>query len=153
MLYLSFFFFFWLAYFTWHNVLKFHPCCDAESSSSLYTGAEQGAELNLGDIIWGEVEKNSFIAFPAKGDTAGSYPQNHESPLGEDSEKFRSNCPKRTWSVCGHSSDGLVVSWVGVNIINLQVQLVWGLHACGWHTLDNINCYLLSPVGISISAK
>ena len=81
-----------LTYFTWHNVLKFHPCCDAESSASLYTGAE----LNLGDRIWGEVEKNSFIAFPAKGDTVGSYPQNHVSPLGEDSEKFSSNCPKRT---------------------------------------------------------
>ena len=26
-----------------------------------------GAEMNLGDKVWGEVEKNSFIALPGKG--------------------------------------------------------------------------------------
>ena len=36
---------------------------DAESSASLYTGAES----NLGDRVLGEVEKDSFITLPGKG--------------------------------------------------------------------------------------
>ena len=40
---------------------------DAESSSSLYNGAE----LNLGDRIFGEVEKASFITLPGKGGHSG----------------------------------------------------------------------------------
>jgi len=35
-----------------------------------------GAEMNLGDKVWGEVEKNSFIALLGKGGTMGSCPQN-----------------------------------------------------------------------------
>ena len=36
---------------------------DAESSASLYTGAES----NLGDRVLGEAEKDSFITLPGKG--------------------------------------------------------------------------------------
>ena len=41
-----------------------------------------GAKLNLGDRVWGEVEKNSFIALPGKGGTMGSCPQNGVSQPG-----------------------------------------------------------------------
>lgn len=49
------------------------------------------------------------------------------SQLRENNEKFYSNCSKGEWSARGYSSDGLVVRSVEVSIINLQVQLVWGL--------------------------
>ena len=35
-----------------------------------------GAELNLGDRVLGEVEKNSFIALPGKGGHSRLLPQN-----------------------------------------------------------------------------
>ena len=79
---------------------------DAKSSASLYTRAE----LNLGDGVLGEVEKNSFIGFPDKEGHNGLMPSKPcIPPLGEDSEKFYSNCSKRAWSARGHSSDWLVV--------------------------------------------
>ena len=34
-----------------------------------------GAELNLRDRVWGEVEKNSFIAWLGKGGQSGLVPQ------------------------------------------------------------------------------
>ena len=40
---------------------------DAESSPSLYNGAE----LNLGDRVFGEVEKASFFTLPGKGGHSG----------------------------------------------------------------------------------
>ena len=45
-------------------------------------------------------------------DIAGSCPQNCVSPLGENIERFYSNCSKKTWSAHGHPSDGLMVSEV-----------------------------------------
>ena len=54
-----------------------------------------GAESNLRDRVLSEVEKDSFIALPGKGGTVSSCTQNHMSQLGEDSEKFYINCPKR----------------------------------------------------------
>ena len=57
----------------------------------------------------GEVKKNSFITLPDKGGHSGLQPQKTVSQLGEDSETFYSNCPKRAKLACGHSSDGLVV--------------------------------------------
>ena len=63
------------------------------------------------------------------------------SQLGEHSEKFYSNCSKWAWSACAHLSNELVVRLVGVNIINLQVQL---RSTCLWqHSI--VNCYLLPP--------
>ena len=65
---------------------------DAKSSASLYTGAVS----NLGDRVLGEVEKGSFITLPGKGGTTGSCLEKLcAPPLGEDSEKFYSNCSKR----------------------------------------------------------
>ena len=52
------------------QISSFYKDPDAETWP-LYTGAE----LNLGDRVLGEVEKNSFIACQAKGHTAGSCPQ------------------------------------------------------------------------------
>ena len=86
--------------------------------------------LNFRDRVLGKVEEESFIVLPGKGAPMGYCPQNHTSPFGEDSDKFYSSCSKRSWSAHGHSSDGLVVRWVGV-------QLVWGLHACGHPTTVN----------------
>ena len=53
------------------NSSESHQLCDAESSSSLYTGAE----VNLGDSVLGEVEKDSFITLPGKGGHSGLLPQ------------------------------------------------------------------------------
>ena len=43
---------------------------NAESSASLYTGAE----LNLRDRVLGEVEKDSFLTLPGKGGHNGLRP-------------------------------------------------------------------------------
>ena len=64
---------------------------DAKSLASLYTGAE----LNLRDRVVGEVEKNSFITLPGKGDHSGLIPSKPCIPAGVGSEEFHSNGPKR----------------------------------------------------------
>lgn len=43
------------------------------------------------------------------------------SESGETSEEFDSNNSKRVGSACGHSSDGLMVRYVGVSITKLLV--------------------------------
>ena len=101
------------------------------------------------DRVLGEAEKDSFIALPGTEGKTGSCPQNHVSQLRKDREKFCSNFSKRAWSARGHSSDGLVVREVGVSIISLQVQLVWGLHACGQLTISNFS----HLEGVSVFAK
>ena len=53
---------------------------DAQSSASLCTGAES----NLGDIVLGEVEKDSFIALPGKGGHSGLLPSKTMCPNQED---------------------------------------------------------------------
>ena len=66
-------------------------------------------------------------------------------------EKFYGNWSKRAWSAYGHSSDGLVVRWVGVSIISFQVQLVGGLHACGQYIIIKVNFSHLE--GVFVFAK
>lgn len=86
-------------------IVRCHTSCDADSSASLYTGAKS----NLGDRVFGEVEKDSFSALPGKGrETVGSCPRNNVFSLGEDNT-FYSKCLRRVWSFCGYSSEGLVV--------------------------------------------
>ena len=63
----------------------------AESSASLYTSAQS----NLGDRASGEVEKGRFIVLPGKWGHSRLKPSNHVFPLGEDGEKFYSNCSKK----------------------------------------------------------
>ena len=53
------------------NSSESHQLCDAENSTSLYTGGE----ANLGDRVLGEVEKDSFITLPGKGGHSGLLPQ------------------------------------------------------------------------------
>ena len=61
---------------------------DAESSASLYTGAES----NLGGRVLGEVEKDSFITLPGKG---GLLPGKTMCPnLGGFDEGFYNNGSK-----------------------------------------------------------
>ena len=120
---------------------------DGESSASLYIGAE----LNLRVRVLSEVEKDSFITLPGKrGTTEGECPQNHVSQLGEDSGTFYCKCSKRVWSARGHSSDGLVVRWVGVSINNLQVQLV--IYMLGG-SIPFLIFNFSHPEGVSVSAK
>ena len=60
-----------------------------------------------------------------------------QSTVGKGVEiwRFRST----QWSHLGTKPNaGLSLSNVGVSLINLQVQLVWGLHPCGQHTI--VNC-------------
>ena len=42
---------------------------------------------------------------------------------------------------------------MGVNIFNLQVQLVWGLHASGQHTVINHKCSHLEGVSVPVNSS
>ena len=53
---------------------------DAESSASLCTSAE----LNLGDRVLGEVEKNNFIALPGQGGHSKLMPSKLHVPTCEN---------------------------------------------------------------------
>ena len=54
-------------------------------------------ELNIGDRVWGQVNKNSFIALPGKGDPSRLMPSKLCVPQpGWGSEKVYSNGSKRT---------------------------------------------------------
>ena len=65
---------------------------DAENSASLFTSADS----NLRDRVLGELEKDNFIALPGRGGHSGLMPlKTMCSHLGEDNEKFYSNCSKR----------------------------------------------------------
>ena len=51
-----------------------------------------GTKSNLGDRVWGEVEKNSFIALPGKGQQRGLLPLKTVCPnLGGFDEEFYNN--------------------------------------------------------------
>ena len=73
--------------------LSTHACISgAESSASLYTSA--GSDRR-GRVL-GEGEQDNFVTFPDKGGHSGLMPSKPcVPPLGEDSEKFYSNCSKR----------------------------------------------------------
>ena len=43
-----------------------------------------GAKLNLGDRVWGEVEKNSFIVLPDKGEHSGQMSSKLSVPIWGD---------------------------------------------------------------------
>ena len=76
---------------------------DAKSSASLYASVD----LNLRDRVFGEVEKCSFIALPDKGGHSGLMPS---KPCVQTCGKIVSFVViVQRGSVCGHSSDGLVV--------------------------------------------
>ena len=54
-----------------------------------------GAKSNLGDRVWGEVEKNSFIALPGIGRHSGLVPLKTVcSNPGGFGEEFYSNCSR-----------------------------------------------------------
>ena len=79
--------------------------------------------------VFGEVEFYYFSR--QRGTQWAPVSKMYVSQLGEDSEKFYSNCSKRAWSACGHSSDWLVVKLVGISIINLQFPTGLG-STCLW---------------------
>ena len=69
-------------------MLSIEHVAKAESSASLYTGAES----NLRDRALGEVEKNSFIVLPGKGGHSGLLPSKTMCPKpGRFDEEFYSN--------------------------------------------------------------
>ena len=106
---------------------------DAEISASLNTSAK----LNLRDRVLSEVGKGSLIALPGERGLSGLMPSDPGVPTWGNRKKIYRNCSRRAWLARGHSSDGLEVRYVGVSIISLQVQLVWGLHACGKPAIIN----------------
>ena len=60
------------------------------------SGLCAGTQSNLGGRVLGEEEKHSFIALPGKGGHSGLIPSKPcVPPLGEDSEKFYSNCSEQ----------------------------------------------------------
>ena len=59
-----------------------------------------GAELNFGERVLGEVEKNSFIALPGKGGHSGPMPLKTVCPdLGGFGEEFYSNGSRAGWLI------------------------------------------------------
>ena len=67
-----------------------------------------GAKLNLGDRVWGEVEKNSFIALPGKGGHSRLMPSRlyvpHWRGLGGIINRFKK---------CDQIMDVLLIGWWG----------------------------------------
>lgn len=114
------------------------------SSASLYTSPESNLR---GDRVRGEVEKRLLCQTrePEQADALKAV-----SPWGR--KKCYSNCSRGRDPAPGHSWDGLVVRLVGVSIITLQVQLVWGLHTCGRIPLL-IALYFFLLEGFSVSAN
>ena len=93
-------------------------------------------ESKLGDGVLGEVEKNSIISLP-KGATVRYRSQNCVSPPGGSSEELYSiGVIKTVWSAPEHSSDWLVVSQVGVSILNLLLTASLGSVCCGQHIVN-----------------
>ena len=70
-----------------HLDIKDNEPIDAESSASLYTGAES----NVGDRVWGELEKDSFIALPCKVGHSGLLPRKTVCPNPGGNKKFGDN--------------------------------------------------------------
>ena len=70
-----------------------------------------GAKPNLRDIVLGEVEKNSFIALPGKGDTMGACLRNCVSQPSEDLVRSAMGFPggsEGKASVCNAEDLGLI---------------------------------------------
>ena len=82
-------------------------------------------ELNLRDTVLGEVENSSFIALPGKGGTQWA---NDLKPVCSSLKVGVRRCivtvqrGGRVWSAHGHSSNRLLLRWVGVSTINLLVS-------------------------------
>ena len=87
----------------------------------------------------------------AKGDTVGSCSQNHVSQLGEDGEKFYTNCPKRAWSVHGHSSDGLVVA--NEESVSSNFRSNWSGVYMFVGSIPSLTANFSHLEGVSVSAK
>ena len=60
-----------------------------------------GAKLNLGDRVWGEVKKNSFIALPGKGGHSQLMPSrlyvSHWSRYGAIISRFKEQGMVKSW--------------------------------------------------------
>ena len=105
---------------------------DAERSASLYAGAK----LNLRDRVLSEVEKESFITSPGKGSHSGILPQKALFPNLEGLVRSFIGIVQR-----GRDQHILLMGcWRGKQESEssaFRFQLVWGLHACGQHTIVN----------------
>ena len=71
----------WFRFLSWEATLEKGMAIDYSIGEMMLKAQHlcTGAEMNLGDKVRGEVEKNSFIALPGKGGTMGSCPQNSVS--------------------------------------------------------------------------
>ena len=89
-------------------------------------------KLNLGDRVFGEVEKHSFIALPGKGGHGGLTPQHRVCPHLVGAVR---SCRAMVQSGHGLSSDQWVVSrWESAS--STWFQQVWGPRACGQRTVN-----------------
>ena len=70
-----------------HLDIKDNKAIDAKSSASLYTGVES----NLGDRVWDELEKDSFIALPGKAGHRRLLPRKTVCPNPGGNKKFGDN--------------------------------------------------------------
>ena len=111
-------------------------------------------KLNLASVPWSEVKviqlyptlqppvpwqqiksqsfdwsrKEKFYHFARQIRPQGANSLKTVSPdLERGSKEFYSNGLKRVWSAPGHSSDQLVMRYVGVGVTNFWLQLVWSL--------------------------
>ena len=123
-------------------------CCDAESSASLYTGADS----NLGDRVLGEVEKDSFITLPGKGGHSGLLPR---KTMRSHLERIVRSFIVMVQRGRDRLMDILLIGWWWGKwesaTSTFRFQPIWCLHACGQHTIDNHNFPHLERV--SVSAK
>ena len=105
-------------------------------------------ELILRDRVLGEVEKNSFIALPGKGGHSGLVP----SKLCHDLEAVVKSFIGMVQRGYDQLVDILLTGWWGGKWESASstfwFQQVWGLRACGQHTVN-----ISHPVGVSVSAK
>lgn len=90
-------------------------------------------ELNLGDRVWGEVDKKSCIALPNKGGHSGLVSSKLCPALEGLVRGFLAvvQGAGRAWSAHRHPSDWLVVGQLGVSIISLLVPSSLG-SMCLW---------------------
>ena len=107
-------------------------------------------ELNLGDRVLGEPEKNSFIALPGKGGHSRLMPSQLCILTWRGAERSCIAMVQRGGR--GQLVDILLIGWWGGNRESASSTfwflLVWGLRACGQHAVNFSHL-----MGVSVSAE
>ena len=121
---------------------------DAESSASLCTSAE----LNLGDRVLGEVEKDSFLTLPGKGALSKPMPSKPSVPTWETIVRSFTVIVQR-----GQVSLWTFFSLVGVEVSGSRHHQLSGSNWSGIYmfvgSIPLLTVDFSHPEGVSVSAK